>query len=60
MFAKHYTFLFKYIAIGTQLLDIYHVSFIMLFALTNSSFFSRVKWLKTNLIIGYQIGPIPT
>lgn len=34
--------------------------FVMLFALTNSSFFSSVKWFKTNLVIGYQIGPIPT
>jgi hypothetical protein len=38
--------LFKYIAIGTQLLDIYHVSFIMLFALTNSSFFLELNGLK--------------
>lgn len=52
--------LFKYIAIGTQLLDIYHVFFHNVICINKFLFFSRVKWLKTNLIFGHQIGPIPT
>jgi len=42
----------NYIAIGTQLVEIYHVSYLALYALTNFSFFSfGAKWSLTNLTI---------
>jgi len=45
--------LFKYITIGTQLLEIYHVLFfLMFFALTNSFTSFGARWLRTSLTIG--------
>jgi hypothetical protein len=53
MKCKTLEILSKYIRIGTQLFDVYHMSFAMLFALKISSSFFGPKWFKTSLAIDY-------